>query len=184
MANSRIGIYINAFDPINYADLEFANAAISQTDLDKAYLLPEPRPKYQQGVKALEHRAHMVVLAVKSNPRLGTIVIKSQFVSTADVSKVIARRFYAKQVYVVVPEDRLGKLDSWKWLKFNTGPLHLVIGPDKLTPNDVKNQVKIINAILPGPIDYTVFKAPSPTKLSPKVRRELKKGMKPEELPE
>src|SRR5208283_2318271 len=74
----QVGIYISAFDPIHKGHIKFAEEAITTHKLDKLYFLVEPRPRYRQGVKALDHRINMAMLGVASNPKLGTIILKTK----------------------------------------------------------------------------------------------------------
>lgn len=179
----RVGIYINAFDPVNQFDLDFAQSAIEQVHLDRIYFLAEPRPRYNQGVKAYEHRNHMVILAVKADSKLGTIVVKPQLASPLETAKIINNRFLNQSPTIVLPEDRLSKLDSWTWLKLNNQPLNLAIGLDKLKPKDVESQIKTINVILASSLSYSVFQAPNPSKHSASIRHQLRLGQRPEQLP-
>ena len=179
---NNIGIYISAFDPIHEGDLAFARSAIEQTKLDKVYFYVEPRPKNRQGVKALEHRIHMVVLAVKSDPKLGTIVVKSQNSSPVEIAKIINKRFDGQTINVLIPDEKIGRLDHWAWLKIGDVPINLTIGLDKLTPKEVKSHIKSIESIFGTPISSNSFQAPNPAHKATEVRRKLRLGVRPKEV--
>jgi nicotinic acid mononucleotide adenylyltransferase len=178
----KIGIYINAFDPISQADLNFARAAIDQTDLDRVYFLAEPRPRYNQGVKAYEHRNHMVILAVKSDPRLGTIILRPQLASPAEIANVISRRFFSQPLTIVLPEDRLTKLDSWAWLKLDNQPFDLTVGLDKWAVGELDKQINTIKVVLAAKLNYASFDSVSPNKLAISIRHKLRQGHRPAEV--
>src|ERR1019366_9904154 len=93
MQNKRVGIYINAFDPIHEGHLNFASQAIRTSKLDKLYFLIEPRPKYKQGVKAFSHRVNMATLATRDNDSFGVVVVKHARYGVDETVNSLKQRF-------------------------------------------------------------------------------------------
>lgn len=109
----KIGIYPGAFDPVHDGHVAFAKAAQAAHGLDKVYFLPEPSPRYKQGVKALEHRLAMTQLAIKDEPTLGAIQLDQARFTVHETWPLLTARFEGADLYMLLGSDVAARLASW-----------------------------------------------------------------------
>lgn len=103
-AKPKIGIFAGTFDPVHDGHLAFARAALDH-GLEKVMFLPEPRPRRKQGVKAMDHRAAMVQLAVQAEPQFGTIVLQQARFSPAETLPILQKRFKGYELVLLFGDD-------------------------------------------------------------------------------
>jgi nicotinate-nucleotide adenylyltransferase len=66
----RIGLFGGSFDPVHQAHLALAQAALEQLQLDELRWMPAGQPwQKSRALEAGEHRAAMVALVIRSEPR-------------------------------------------------------------------------------------------------------------------
>jgi nicotinate-nucleotide adenylyltransferase len=173
----RVGIYSGSFDPVHAGHLAFAREAIARCGLDKVFFLVEPRPRRKQGVRALEHRAAMVRLAVKDDNQLGTIVLGQSRFTAVDTLPILQRRFKGAQLYMLMGDDGLTHLGEWPHVDELIEGLRFVVGRRKAASAEVKSRIEIIQKTRGLQIRYTDFAAPKAALSSSGIRRSLKKGV-------
>jgi len=182
---SKIGIYIGAFDPVHTGHLEFANEAVAQNKLDHLYFLVEPKPKYNQGVKAYNHRVNMVMLGVDNDSKLGTIILKTK-AGIDEYLPIIQNRFKSEEIYLVVPQESLTNFIKWPYLISNGATkLNVAIGISHGNAVDVIAKLELLSQTSGVKFTYSFFSyGCEPINLkSILVRRSLRKGNKPAEIP-
>jgi nicotinic acid mononucleotide adenylyltransferase len=179
----RIGIYISAFDPIHSGHLDFANDAVKVQKLDKLYFLVEPTPKYKQGVKALDHRVNMAILGVSNSPKLGTIVTKSK-ASIEEYIKLLQARFMDQKLALIIPDYALKQFFHLpNLLNYNFSNMDVVVGLSNQTPDEVNLRLRLLSETSGLKFKYSWFRAKSLSNKTSEIKRKLKKGMKPDEVP-
>ncbi len=179
----KIGIYISAFDPIHKGHLDFAEDALKKHNLDKLYFLVEPTPKYRQGVKAFDHRVNMAILGVANNPKLGTIVTKSR-VSLEQYIKLIQSRFNGQKLALIIPDYALKRFFSLpNLLSYNFSNMDIIVGLSKQSPDEINLRLKLLSDTSGLKFKYSWFKVKTLIISSTDIKKKLKNGIIPEEIP-
>ena len=179
----KIGIYISAFDPIHAGHLGFAEDAIEKHNLDKLYFLVEPTPRYRQGVKAFDHRVNMAILGVENNPKLGTIVTKSK-ANLEDYIKTLQTRFSGQKLALIIPDYGLKRFFHLpNLLSYNFTNLDIVVGLSNQSADDVCLRLKLLSETSGLKFKYSWFKAKGLNINTADIKRKLKQGLKPDEVP-
>lgn len=112
MSTRKIGIFAGTFDPIHSGHLAFADLALRQ-GLDRVYFLPEPRPRRKQGVRALEHRLAMIHVAIKDNPKLGSIKLEQARFTPHETLPLLQERFSGSQIVLLFGDDVIAHIADW-----------------------------------------------------------------------
>lgn len=179
----KIGIYSGTFDPVHEGHLAFARAAVEKCGLDKVFFLVEPRPRRKQGVKALEHRAEMVRLAVEHEPGFGSILLEQQRFTVTDTLPVLQQRFTGAELYMLMGDDMLAHFAEWPHVEELISGIRFVIGVRNHTAAEVKRRIGIVQKTRGLVMDYQLFQAPAAEYSSSVIRRQVKSGKQPDGLP-
>ncbi|MDB5163572.1 MAG: Cytidyltransferase-related protein [Candidatus Saccharibacteria bacterium] len=172
----KVGIYSGTFDPIHNGHLAFAEQAIKACGLDKIFFLTEPRPRRKQGVKAFEHRAHMVGLATRHNPQFGSIVLEQTQFTPHQTLPLLKNRFKHAELYMLMGEDMLKHLADWPHVDELVEAVHLIVGSRQNTPAQVRRALQAINATRGLNFAYTVIDAKHSQLSSSQVKAHLRAG--------
>lgn len=179
----KIGIYISAFDPIHSGHLEFATTALIKHKLDKLYFLVEPTPKYKQGVKALDHRVNMTIIGVANNPKLGTIVTKSR-ASLEEYIRLLQARFQGQKLALIIPDYALKHFFHLpNIISYNFHDMDIVVGLSNESPDEINLRLKLLSETSGLKFKYSWFKAKALNVSSTDIKKKLRKGIKPKEVP-
>ncbi len=178
----RVGIYSGAFDPVHEGHMAFAHQALVQCGLDKVFFLVEPRPRRKQGVKALEHRAEMVRLAVRSEPRLGVITLDQQRFTPADTLPVLRARFKGAALCMLMGDDVLGRLADWPHVRELIQDVEFGIGTRRHSESEVRQRLQHIQRVRGLGMECQIFQVAGPDISSARVRRQLRAGQQPSGL--
>lgn len=173
----KIGIYPGAFDPVHDGHVAFARAAQARHGLDKVYLLPEPNPRYKQGVKALEHRLAMVQQAIKDEPGLGAIQLDQARFTVHETWPLITARFMGAQLYMLLGSDVAKRLASWPNIDqlVETAP-HFVVALRDSNQQDTQEMLTTLQETSNLDITYSLLASDYPDHRSSTIRQALKSG--------
>jgi nicotinate-nucleotide adenylyltransferase len=176
----RIGIYSGTFDPVHNGHVALAKEAVSQCDLDKVFFLIEPRPRRKQGVKAYEHRAEMVRLAIAGESRLASILLGQSRFTPHETLPLLKARFKGAQLCMLMGDDMLTHLGDWPHVEELTGAVQLIIGARDSDAEAVHQRMKTLKEVAGLNFNYTTFSAPESILSSSKIRRAVKAGHQPD----
>lgn len=179
----RIGIYPGAFDPIHAGHLLFARAALRAGNLDKIYFLPEPRPRHKQGVKALEHRVEMVLRAVADEPQFGVIALTQARSNTLDTLPQILARFADTDLVLISGERILRHLPYWLPIDSTSRITSILVGLHDKDLSEVRQQFQLLKQTTGLPLKLEHFIAPKLEQRSLSIRKQLRAGEMPAEIP-
>ncbi len=180
----RIGVYVSAFDPIHQGHISFAENAVAMHGLDKLYFLVEPTPRYQQGVKAFDHRVNMAILGVANNPRLGTIVIKSK-ANLAEYIDLLQSRFSGHKLAVIVPDHALKRFFRLpNLLSIDFSSIDIIVGLNNQSADEINLRLRLLSETSGLKFKYSWFESRDVYVNSSDVKKKLKQGIKPKEIPE
>ncbi len=175
----RVGIYSGTFDPIHEGHMAFAREALEKCQLEKVFFLVEPRPRRKQGVKALEHRDEMVRLAVRNEPKLGSILLGQQRFSAVDTLPVLLERFKGAELYMLMGDDMLAHFADWPHVEDLVEHIQFTIGLRHHTKAEVKRRLDIIQRTRGLTMRYQLFQADLPEFSSSDIRQQIKQGKNP-----
>ncbi len=180
----RVGIYSGTFDPIHAGHLAFAREALAACKLDKVFFLCEPRPRRKQGVKAFEHRVHMVQLAIADDKRLGSIILEQARFTPHKTLPVLQARFKNAELYMLMGDDLLTHFAEWPHVEELLQNIKFVVGVrDDTKMSTVRERLKLIEKTKGIAFRCQLFKSKESSLNSSKLRLELRKGQRPEGLP-
>lgn len=180
---SKVGIYFGSFDPIHEGHLALATAAAQECNLDKVFFLVEPRPRRKQGVKAFEHRNKMVRLAIRHEPRLGSIVLEQQRFTPLDTLPLLVERFKGAELYLIMGDDTLGHFGDWPHVGVLIQQVRFIIGLRKFDKQEVIQRLQSVQRTRGLAMHHTVLSTVLPAFSSRNIRRSIKGGHKPKGLP-
>jgi nicotinate-nucleotide adenylyltransferase len=114
----RIGLLGGSFDPVHRAHLALAHAALEQLQLDEVRWIPVGQPWWKPDVQLAppEHRAAMVALAIRDEPRfvLDTIEIERGGPTyTLDTARALRRQRPEARWTLILGRDQYASLPSW-----------------------------------------------------------------------
>ncbi len=178
----KIGIYSGSFDPVHEGHVSFALEAIKQCGLDKVFFLVEPRPRRKQGVKALEHRDTMVRLAIRNQPKLGSIMIDQSRFTAADTLPVLKNRFGGAELYMLFGDDMLSHFADWPQVDELIRDLKFAIGLRKYSAPQVNRLLETVRLTRGLDMDYHLFEAENAKYSSSAIRLKFKCGQTPDGL--
>lgn len=181
----RIGIYPGAFDPIHKGHLAFAAAAQARYKLDKIFFLPEPNPTHKQGVKALEHRANMVHLATANQASFGVMVLDAQEFDIRHFWPRVMARFLGSELYMLIGNNPVKRLGEWPHTtEFGKQAPTFVIAMRSQPLTDVAETIETLLETKKLELPFSVLDAHYQTYDAATVRRALRSGAQPEEVPQ
>lgn len=178
----RVGVYPAAFDPVHEGHLGFARAAMKAHGLDKVFFLPEPNPSHKQGVKALEHRANMVQLAIANEPNFGVIMLDTQDFSIQHIWPRITSRFMSADMFMLIGNNPIRRLSAWPHAtEFGrTAPTFVVA---KRNNPGLEQSIQTLLHTKKMDLPYEILKPDYKTFSTPAIRRAIKAGEQPKGLP-
>lgn len=172
----RVGIYSGTFDPVHDGHIAFAKAALEECNLDKVFLLVEPRPRRKQGVKAFDHRFKMVQMAVEHERKLGTIRLEQARFTLRDTLPVLAARFKDTQLVMLIGDDMLDHISEWPDVDELISSVHFVVAARTRNMNEVEQILKMLLDTKGLKINYEVFVPPKTEHSSTSIKRAIKEG--------
>lgn len=178
----KIGIYAGAFDPVHEGHVVFAKEAAEQAGLDRVYFLVEPRPRHKQGVKALEHRAAMVQLAIADEPALGVIMLDQQRFTVHDTWPVLRERFKGAELSMLMGEDVFRRLSYWPRIDEIITEVRFVVGMRAGYADDLHDHLQTLSEIKALHLTYDVFTTHASHHASTNIRAALRQGQTPDGL--
>lgn len=179
----RIGVFAGSFDPVHEGHLAFARQAIQECTLEKVFFLVEPRPRRKQGVRALEHRAKMVQLAVKYEDRMGSIMLDQTRFTVAETLPMLKARFKGAELHLLFGDDVLRHLTGWPHIEELLSGVGFVIGVRSNTGVGIRATIKSLEKTRGIKINYAIFKSLAPAVSSTRIRLALKRGNETTEVP-
>lgn len=179
----KVGIYPGAFDPIHDGHVAFARTALAAHNLDRLFFLPEPSPRYKQGVKSLQHRLAMTDLAIASEPRFGVIRLEQSRFTVHETWPLLTARFSGVQLYMLLGSDAAARLVSWPHIAELTAAMpHFVIALRGNNARDTNAMLQTLQQTKKLQLNHSLVKSDYPTYGSRKVRQSLKRGYLPQGL--
>ena len=111
----RIGIYSGTFDPIHEGHMLFVQVAAEQFGLDKVLIMPEPQPRFKDGVSDIEHRRRMAELAAEqSDVEVEVVVLDDQPQHTINATiGYVADRFAEDEYFLMMGSDVFQHIGDW-----------------------------------------------------------------------
>lgn len=182
MSSKRVGIFSGSFDPVHDGHISFALEAIQQCNLDKVYFLVEPRPRRKQGVKAFEHRVEMLQLALKRQPKLGTIVLEQARFNVAETLPKLQARFKDAELHMLVGEDVLLRMIEWPNVKDLVKSVHFIIGTRKLIKADLTSHIQTLEKTRGLTFNFRIFTTHNKLVSSTSIRQKLRHGLRPDAI--
>lgn len=178
----KIGIYSGTFDPVHEGHLAFAEETIKQQGLEKVFFMVEPRPRRKQGVKAFEHRARMVQLAIADNPKLGSIILDQERFTTADTLPVLIERFRGAELCMLMGDDMVSRLAAWPQVEELLKSVSFIVGLRRLERPELEREIENITRVS-ARLRYELIQAPLPEISSSNIKQSMKQGKQPAGLP-
>lgn len=178
----KIGIFAGTFDPIHNGHLAFAKAALGK-GLDKVLFVVEPRPRRKQGVRALEHRHHMVELAIKNEPQFGMIELHQARFSVHETLPVLQALFPTHQLVFLFGDDVISHIAHWPHRLTLLRQTELLVAVRNQKRAELKRTFKILRDTTGVPFDYQMVEPNMPNVASSKIRLAVKQNKLPEGLP-
>jgi nicotinate-nucleotide adenylyltransferase len=179
----KIGILAGSFDPVHDGHVAFAQKALLQ--LDKVFLLVEPRPRRKQGVKALEHRFEMARLAVKSNPKLGVIKLDQARFSPRDTMPLLEARFKGAEISLLFGDDVVVKMvdniRDWPYVEELFYKANILIGTRSYKKDEVKERIYSLRSYGLN-VKHKFIEINQPLTSSSKVRKQVRNGETPKNI--
>ena len=111
----KIGILGGTFDPIHYAHIHIAKAALSEVNLDKVIFMPSGNSYMKQNVSPAIHRLNMLKLALKDYPEFEISEIeinRKGYTYTCDTIKEL-KETSDDEYYFIIGTDTLLMLEKW-----------------------------------------------------------------------
>ena len=179
----RVGIFSGSFDPVHDGHLAFALQALEQCKLDKVFFLVEPRPRRKQGVKAFDHRVAMVQLAIANEPRFGSIILDQARFTPNETMPVLAKRFEGAEIHLLMGDDLVANLVHWPHIKDVIGNIKLAVGLRNHTREAVIRSFETMNRTRGLDFSYSLFETDHKTTASRDIKRTLRQGNIPSDLP-
>jgi nicotinate-nucleotide adenylyltransferase len=173
----RVGILSGTFDPVHRGHIDLALKALIDLKLEKVWLLPEPRPRRKQGVKALEHRASMVRLAIEGQPQLGLIVLEQARFTPRETLPIIQRRLPGYELVMIMGDDMLSHLADWPHVEELVNKVSFGIALREMSSKEAKEFIVNLQKARGLRLVCSTFASLQKGISSSQVRLRLRKGM-------
>jgi len=120
---ARVGVFGGSFDPVHTGHLIMAEYVAERLSLDELHFLPAFRPahKRRRGLASFDHRASMLALATKGNPRFRVSTLEGDrggVSFTVDTLEAVARARRGRKdrtsLYFLLGEDSLAEFHTWR----------------------------------------------------------------------
>ncbi len=177
-----VGIFSGTFDPVHNGHLQFARDAVALASLDKIFFLIEPTPRRKQGVKAFEHRLKMVQLAVKDEPKMGTIELHQPQFTPHETLPVLRARFEGAALYLLMGDDMLKYLGDWPHVDELIRNSHFIIGVRR-DEDKALSHIKTLEQTRGLKLRYTIFKSTYSSVSSSTVKTALQRVGQSHDIP-
>ena len=178
----KVGIYSGTFDPVHEGHLAFARDAREHCGLDKVYFMVEPRPRRKQGVKALEHRAEMVRIAIDGEPKFSSIVLNQQRFTADKTLPVLMEIFKGAELHLLMGDDWLSHLAGWPQLEKLIKNVKFAIGIKKYDRKEIERRMAALHHARGFSVQYDLFNVSKPGYSSSAIKRAVKNGKRPDGL--
>ena len=124
----RVGIFPGTFDPVHNGHVAFALAALDACQLDTIVFLPERSPRHKTNVSDFTHRATMVRVATRQDPRFMTLTLpEPQF--TANTTLPELRKSFPDAAFtLLIGTDVAKNLPHWDDITRIYNTFELAIG--------------------------------------------------------
>jgi nicotinate-nucleotide adenylyltransferase len=142
----RIGLFGGSFDPPHRAHVELARAALDALALDAVLWIPAGDPwQKARAITAAEHRAAMVELAIRDQPRFvleRCELARSGPSYTLDTVRELRARHPHAVFFLVIGADQYARLHTWHGWRELLGEITLAVanrpGPLPVPPEAVR----------------------------------------------
>ena len=178
----RIGIFAGSFDPIHNGHIAAAYAAAEKAGLDRLFFMPEPAPRYKQGVKAFEHRSEMVRLAVAEMPMFGMIILDQPQFTISDTMPLLQSRFSGDELYFVMGDDVARHVADWTDIRSLAMELRIIVVSRTLRQEIIRKQLRALRNVSGVRLGATHLTKKQSDISSSNIRAALKKGQESETL--
>ena len=180
--SKKIGIFAGTFDPIHAGHLAFARAALAE-GLEKVMFLPEPRPRRKQGVRALEHRAAMVKLAIADEPRFGQIVLEQARFTPHETLPVLQARFAGYRLVLLFGDDVVAHMAQWPQVESLVQAAELLIASRYQHATALKAALRTLQRTTGQSFEYQIIYPAQEQVASSRLRFKLKRRQPAPEVP-
>jgi nicotinate-nucleotide adenylyltransferase len=115
----RIGLYFGSFNPVHNGHLIIANHIAEHCAVDKVWFVVSPQNPLKETRSLLNEydRLHLVKLAIKDNPKLGTSDIEFRLPKpsyTIDTLTYLQEQFPKNTFSVIMGSDSFQNIHRWK----------------------------------------------------------------------
>lgn len=183
---SKIGIFAGTFDPIHDGHLAFAQSALA-AGLDKVYFLAEPRPWRKQGVRSLEHRRKMVVIAISNETKFGDIVFEGARLTPHETLPILQKRFSGQELVLLFGDDVIAHMvehiADWPHIEDLARSVSLLIAARNHSQVELSARLRTLKKNHGLPFRYKFVEPQLQEVSSSKIRHQIKRGEKPKQLP-
>lgn len=173
----RVGILAGTFDPVHKGHLGLAAQALDVGGLDKVFLLPEPRPRRKQGVRALSHRLNMAELAAASHPKIGVIRLEHPQFSVHETLPVLQARFSGAELYMIMGDDVLAHLAEWPGVIRLLKETSFILAARQTSPGKIHEKMQALSGVHGVDVRFSILSEPLNSASSQAVRSALRAGM-------
>lgn len=151
----KIGIFAGAFDPIHDGHIEAAKKAVEYLELDELYFMVEKNPWSSKRPININHRRHMVDLAISEFATLSQLETKHVRFTLPDTLTEIEDLFPGSELYFVFGADVFINMNSVQWPELNSLLKHYIVVFERkeVSQKQITDHAKslgIVCAILPN----------------------------------
>lgn len=127
MAVRRVGIFAGTFDPVHMGHVAFAESAMRKAGLNSVIFLPEPQPRFKQGVTDILHREAMLRLVCKGRAYFDVLVLDNPTFSVSATLPELQQQVKGKLVFLF-GADVAGSIQSWPGYSTLASQASFIIG--------------------------------------------------------
>lgn len=176
---SKIGVMCGTFNPIHWGHLLMAEFARQDLGLDRVLFITSPNPPHRhEDLLDAELRFKLVSSAVADNPdyEASRIELDRQGPSyTIDTLKQLQQLYPDSELYLIIGEDNLQYVASWKQADEIFRLAHIVVAPREKQINKPTDSQK--PAALPASARVTTLSLPHVNVSSSEIRKRLREGL-------
>lgn len=175
----RVAIYPDVFDPIQDGHVALTNEILSVLDIDRLFLLVEPRPRNSQALKSVDHRVSMTQLAIENEERLGVIAIEgARFFIERDWPK-IATRFSSAGIFMILTENKLNYMINWPQESeaSQIAPEFIICTENMANQQAINNKIITINQHRSNKLKATVLLVNNQALPQSEIKANLRRGL-------
>jgi nicotinate-nucleotide adenylyltransferase len=174
----RFGVFCGTFNPIHLGHLLMADFALKTLKLDRVIFVTSPAPPHRRvDLLEAEQRYNLVSAAVAGNPEYEASRIELDRAGpsyTIDTIKQLKREHPDSQLYLIIGEDNLQYIASWKQADEIFQCAQLVVAPRvKQTDKTVDPQIA---KALPPSARVITLDLPHVNVSSSEIRKRLRAG--------